>query len=381
MKAVMPFPNKRSMRDLGLIQNSVSKESLGSENVLISSKYETLESEQGAQPRYENDQVGWQENLEGEGICSQVYFELYDSKQEPPSMMALLDDFKAAISKGEFRIYLQPQVRLTDSKVVGAEALVRWLHPRFGLLAPGAFLPVIEKSGKIGTLSLWLLRECMLLSCAQAEPHKIRISVNLSVQDLESPNFPQQVEILLEQTGAQAAELCMEITESSAMRNPEQCLASMLRLRQLGFALSIDDFGTGYSSLSYLSKMPVDELKIDRSFITQLHDAKQREIVKAIIQLGLILKLRLIAEGVEDSAECELLESLGCHEIQGYLIASPMPALDFFVWLKACSGYCRELFLYPQVTIPSCQIDATAKHRLDSLCERYFKALRRCCLL
>nr|WP_301293686.1 EAL domain-containing protein [Pseudomonas sp. GGS8] len=266
---------------------------------------------------------------------------LYDPEQERlrQQARALLEDFDAAIAEGQLRIFLQPLVTLANGKIVAAEALVRWLHPHFGLLAPDAFLPVIEMGGKIGVLSLWLLRECMLLSRAQAPTRRIRISVNLSMQDLESPNFPQLVEALLKQTGAQATEFCMEITETSAMHNPEQCLTSMLRLRQIGFALAIDDFGTGYSSLSYLSKLPVDALKIDRSFITQLHDPKQQEIVKTIVQLGLILKLRLVAEGVEDPAVCELLESFGCHEVQGYLIAKPMPVVDFFVWLNACSGY------------------------------------------
>ncbi|WIE53129.1 EAL domain-containing protein [Pseudomonas sp. GM17] len=274
--------------------------------------------------------------------------------------MVLLDDFDTAIAKEELRVFLQPKVTLVDGRVVGAEALVRWLHPRFGLLAPNAFLPVIERAGKVCALSLWLLRKCMLLSCAQTQLQKIRISVNLSMQDLESPNFPQQVEGLLKQTGAQAAWFCMEITESCAMRNPEQCLASMLQLRQLGFTLSIDDFGTGYSSLSYLSRMPVDELKIDRSFVAQLHDSKQREIVKAIIQLGLALQLRLVAEGVENPTVCELLDSLGCHEVQGYLIAKPTPAADFFEWLNACSGYWLDIPLQNRLPTTSRQADTAA---------------------
>lgn len=304
MKPVTSYPSKISTQDFKLVENSYPKESLGKEDVYFSRKYEILESEQGkAQPMPDNNQINWQKNLTSEGACSCRV--LQASEQERLQTIALLDDFNTAIAKGELKVYLQPQVTIADNKIIGAEALVRWLHPRFGLLAPGAFLPTIEKYGKIGALSLWLLHECMLLSRSQMQPQKIRISINLSMLDLESPSFPQQVEILLKQTGAQATELCMEITESSAMHNPEQCLASMLRLRQMGFTLSIDDFGTGYSSLSYLSRMPVNELKIDRSFITQLHDSKQRDIVKAIVQLGLTLKLRLVAEGVEDSTVCD----------------------------------------------------------------------------
>jgi EAL domain-containing protein (putative c-di-GMP-specific phosphodiesterase class I) len=120
-------------------------------------------------------------------------------------------------------------------------------------------------------------------------------------------------------------------------------LASLLRLRQIGFALSIDDFGTGYSSLAYLSRLPVDELKIDRSFIVQLHCPEQQAIVKAIIELGLILKLRLVAEGVEEAETCAVLDRLGCHEVQGYLIGRPLPVAEFFTWMTAVGGYWRLL--------------------------------------
>lgn len=258
--------------------------------------------------------------------------------QECLQTMTLLHEFDTAISQGELKVFLQPQVSLLDNKIIGAEALVRWLHPRYGLLTPSAFLPAVEQHGKINTLSLWLIRECMLLSRTQTYAEKIRISINLSMRDLESASFPQQVDALLRETGAQATDLCMEITESSAMLDPKQCLVSMRRLREAGFTLSIDDFGTGYSSLSHLSKMPVSELKIDRSFISNLHDVKQREIVKAIIKLGLTLNVRLVAEGVEDLSVWRFLKRLGCHEVQGYLIAKPMPAIDFFTWLRACSG-------------------------------------------
>jgi diguanylate cyclase (GGDEF)-like protein len=269
----------------------------------------------------------------------------YDPEQERrrQQTMTLLDDFDTAIEGGELRIALQPKAALVDGKVTSAEALVRWQHPRLGLLMPGVFLPIIEHSGKVCALSLWLLRECMQLSRAQAQTWPIRISVNLSVQDLESPGFPGQVEALLKQTGARAEHICLEITESCAMRNPEQALTSLSRLRQIGFSLSIDDFGTGYSSLAYLSRLPVDELKIDRSFIVQLHRPEQQEIVRAIVQLGLILKLRLVAEGVEDPGACALLASFGCHEIQGYLIARPLPVTEFFAWLSACDGYWQLL--------------------------------------
>jgi EAL domain-containing protein (putative c-di-GMP-specific phosphodiesterase class I) len=257
--------------------------------------------------------------------------------------MALLDDFDAAIAAGELRVFLQPKIALSDGKVTSVEALVRWQHPRLGLLAPDVFLPFIEKNNRMCALSLWMVRECMQLSRGQMHSSRMRISVNLSVQDLESPAFPEQVEVLLKETAASAELICLEITESSAMRNPDQVLAALLKLRQIGFEISIDDFGTGYSSLACLWRLPVDELKIDRSFIAQLHRIEQREIVRAIVQCGLILKLRLVAEGVETPGACELLESFGCHEVQGYLITKPMPAVEFFVWLNACCGYWKLL--------------------------------------
>lgn len=264
----------------------------------------------------------------------------YDPEQElrRQQSMALLEDFDAAIDAGELRVFLQPKASLVNGRIAAAEALVRWQHPRLGLLPPGAFVPLIEQNGKIYGMSLWLLRECMHLSRQQTGASTVRISVNLSVHDLESPAFPKQVEQLLKHTGASAAQICLEVTESSAMRNPDQALVSLLRLRQIGFSLSIDDFGTGYSSLAYLSRLPVDELKVDRSFVAQLHRPEQQEIVRAIIQLGLILNLRMVAEGVEHAHACELLERFGCHEVQGYLIARPMPAAEFFVWLNACEG-------------------------------------------
>ncbi|WP_260955741.1 putative bifunctional diguanylate cyclase/phosphodiesterase [Pseudomonas citri] len=267
----------------------------------------------------------------------------YDPEQERrrQQMMALLDDFDGAIAAGELRVFLQPKAALGSGRVDAAEALVRWQHPCLGLLAPGAFLPIIEHNGKICALSLWLLRECMQLARAYANSRAVRISVNLSVQDLESPAFPKKVEALLQQTGARAEHICLEITESSAMHNPDQALASLSQLRRLGFALSIDDFGTGHSSLAYLSRLPVDELKIDRSFIAQLHRPEQQEIVRAIVQLGLIMNLRLVAEGVEHPDACDVLERFGCHEVQGYLIAKPMPVADFFAWLAACGGHWR----------------------------------------
>ncbi|MEO8644051.1 EAL domain-containing protein, partial [Pseudomonas sp.] len=269
----------------------------------------------------------------------------YDPEQERvrQQTLALLDDFDAAVTGGQLRIVLQPKAALIDGKVAAVEALVRWQHPRLGLLAPAEFLPIVEQSGKICALTLWLLGECMQLTRAHAQKWQIRISVNLSVQDLESISFPAQVEALLQQTGAKAENICLEITESSAMRNPELALASLLRLRQIGFALSIDDFGTGYSSLAYLSRLPVDELKIDRSFIVQLHCPEQQAIVKAIIELGLILKLRLVAEGVEEAETCAVLDRLGCHEVQGYLIGRPLPVAEFFTWMTAVGGYWRLL--------------------------------------
>ncbi|OCW24739.1 bifunctional diguanylate cyclase/phosphodiesterase [Pseudomonas aylmerensis] len=255
-------------------------------------------------------------------------------EQRRQQQMALLDDFDLAIEAGQMRVFLQPKASLQDRRIVAAEALVRWQHPRLGLIAPGVFLPIIEHNGRICALSLWLLQECMQLS----RTSEIRISVNLSVQDLESATFPAQVEALLKHTGANPALLGLEITESSAMHKPEQALAALRALRQLGFSLSIDDFGTGHSSLAYLSRLPVDELKIDRSFITHLHQPEQQAIVRAIIQLGLIMNLRLVAEGVEDPQACALLAAFGCHEIQGYMIAKPMPAPLFFNWLAACAA-------------------------------------------
>lgn len=270
---------------------------------------------------------------------------IYDPGQEAnrKSQLSLLGELKTAVEGNQLSTFLQPKINLNDGRICGVEALVRWNHPERGWIPPGQFIPFAEQTGKIRALTLWMLRECMLTSCHWAAlGRNVRISVNVSVNDTEDPAFAGMVQSLLEETGADAHNLCLEITESATMEAPDKVLEALRHLRSLGFKLSIDDFGTGYSSLAYLSRLPVQELKIDRSFILRLDQADGLQIARAIVELGHVLKLDVVAEGVETQAAWDTLVELGCDQVQGFLVAKPMPIVDFDAWYKRHKGYWRE---------------------------------------
>lgn len=268
-------------------------------------------------------------------------FMVYDAHQEEnrKSQLSLLGELKTAIEQHQLVAFYQPKVNLQDGYINSVEALVRWQHPERGWVPPNQFIPFAEQTGKIRSLTLWMLRECMQQSLRwNAAGRQLRVSVNVSVSDMEDPGFVSLVECLLNETGANAQDLCLEITESAVMGEPERVMAALRRLRELGFKLSIDDFGTGYSSLAYLSRLPVNQLKIDRSFILRLHEAEGIQIARAIVQLGHILKLEVVAEGVESAEAWQTVSSLGCDSVQGYLVARPMPQAEFDAWFSACNG-------------------------------------------
>ncbi len=251
-----------------------------------------------------------------------------------PESLSLLSELNRAILEGELRLFLQPKVNLQTGQVTGAEALVRWQHPTRGMVPPNDFIPFAEQTGKISALTIWVIREgARLTALWRAEGRPIVVSLNISTYDLRDASFVGRVTDLVKDQGARPADLRLEVTESGMMDDPESSLTVLNALRDVGFSLSIDDFGTGYSSLSYLQRMPVAELKIDRSFVRNVTAGSDgAELLDSIITLGHRMGLVVVAEGAETADECALLKNLGCDYVQGWFVAKAMPIADFENW-------------------------------------------------
>jgi diguanylate cyclase (GGDEF)-like protein/PAS domain S-box-containing protein len=244
----------------------------------------------------------------------------------------MLNSLRRAVANDELLLHFQPKVRLRGGAVVGAEALLRWQHPVRGMIAPSEFIPLAEESGLIIEIGAWVLRTAcaQCLAWQQAGYPALPISVNLSPRQLARDDLVELVAGTLQVTGLAPACLELEITESTVMRDVDQSLATLLRLKELGVKISIDDFGTGYSSLNYLKRFPVDTLKIDRSFVSDITtDADDAAIVKAVISLAHILNLSVVAEGVESEDQSRFLLENGCDAVQGYHFGRPMPPHQF----------------------------------------------------
>jgi diguanylate cyclase (GGDEF)-like protein len=254
--------------------------------------------------------------------------------------LSMLSELRRAVDGGELRLFLQPKVALADRRLVGAEALVRWQHPHRGLLPPADFVPFAEQTGFVRRLTLWVFEEAarQWATLAEGAP-SLRLSVNLSTRDLMDAELPAKFDALLRRAGAPASAFCLEITESAIMDDPARALATLEQLSAAGFKLSIDDFGTGYSSLAYLRRLPVDELKIDRSFVRGMcGNADDAKIVRSTIDLAHNLGLTVVAEGIEDAALVAALARLGCDEGQGYHLGRPQPLPAFRAWLRRGSA-------------------------------------------
>jgi EAL domain-containing protein (putative c-di-GMP-specific phosphodiesterase class I) len=251
--------------------------------------------------------------------------------------LSLLTELRRAVEQGELRLYLQPKLMLDTGRIGGAEALVRWLHPQRGLVPPMEFIPFAEQTGFIRTLTMWVFEEAARHWLAlQAEGLTLTLSVNLSTRDLLDPDLPQKFDALLVKHRVPAEAFCLEITESAIMDDPQRALGTLNRLSGLGFKLSIDDFGTGYSSLAYLKRLPVDELKIDKSFVlSMVEDLDDAKIVRSTIDLAHNLGLTVVAEGVENVKVWDMLRELECDEAQGYHMGRPMPSSEFPAWSTA----------------------------------------------
>lgn len=238
---------------------------------------------------------------------------------------------------GQFHLYFQPQLHIDTNRIVGLEALVRWFHPEWGSMPPAQFIPIAEDTGLIQPLGDWVFWE----SCRQlrilrdAGIADIRVAVNLSAQQLRHADLPAVVHGALACYDLKPTDLELEITESAAMQNPAATIAILNQLSDTGIVLSIDDFGTGYSSLSYLKNLPVQRLKIDRSFVQEIEVSRDdHAICSATIALGHHLDLELVAEGVESEGQRQLLEKLGCDVLQGFFYSKPLPATEILIFLK-----------------------------------------------
>jgi EAL domain-containing protein (putative c-di-GMP-specific phosphodiesterase class I)/GGDEF domain-containing protein len=251
--------------------------------------------------------------------------------------LRLIRDIYHAPAHNELSVVFQPKLRLADNSVHKLEALVRWHHSHFGDVRPDEFIALAEQTGSIGTVTRWVLDSVAAqMRIWHDSGLALQVAVNVSTRDLDDDAFPAYVDDLLQARHLDPALLTLEVTESAVMENPERNIANLHRFRALGFRLAVDDYGTGYSSLATLKRLPVHELKIDRSFIRELaHSADDAVIVGSTIDLAHAMGLQVVAEGVEETEALDWLRRHGCDEIQGYWLAKPMPAPGLLVWLQA----------------------------------------------
>lgn len=301
--------------------------------------------------------------VEGPGACIPYRHELHLRAMERNSIER---DLRVALAQRQFVLFYQPKVDINTGRINGAEALIRWQHPERGLISPDVFIPVAERCGFISEVSKWVLDEaCRQNSAWQAAGlPKIGIAVNVSAVDLRRPDLTDIVANTLVRHALSPQYLELEVTESMVMRDVDTVIGTLRRLRSLGIGIGIDDFGTGYSSLAYLKRFPVKRLKIDRSFVRDIADLRDGKVIpKVIIDLAHSLSVNVLAEGVEDAAQLEILRSLGCDEAQGYFLGRPMPAMEFELFLRhAPNG------LHPDAAIRHAVTVAPAKgHGLRSV--------------
>ncbi len=252
--------------------------------------------------------------------------------------LAMGNRLRSALKRDEFQLHYQPQLDMHDGKVVGVEALLRWNDPEQGMRSPAEFIPILEETGLIIPVGEWVLRK----ACTQARAWQyaglsnLRIAVNLSAKQFRQRELVKKVADVLNETGLSPETLELELTESVLMDDQNNARRVLTELKVMGALVALDDFGTGYSSLAVLKAFPVDTLKIDRAFIRDIaEDEDDRSICSAIIALGRALRLHVLAEGVEEESQVEILKRQGCHLVQGFLYARPMPADDVWSWLTA----------------------------------------------
>lgn len=268
-------------------------------------------------------------------------YTLYDPSLDSDSAdrLILLSDLRRAIEQEQFELHYQPKVDLISRRVMGVEALIRWRHPREGVMLPGRFIPLLEQTGLIRSLMPWLANEAMRFArCLQELGHPLTVSINLSVRNLLDPQLADTLAEPLAAHHLDPALIELEITESAVMDEPERACLMLERLSQMGFRLAIDDFGTGYSSFSYLKRMPVNTIKIDKSFVLgMLSDSNDTAIVRTSVELAHHLGLEIVAEGVETAELLESLTGIACDSAQGYFLSRPLTSDALIDWVRHSS--------------------------------------------
>ena len=273
--------------------------------------------------------------------------------QHSRDRLMLLSDLRRAVDADELTLAYQPKVCLKDPAKQHAEALVRWLHPVRGFVPPSDFIPFAEQTGYIRQLTQWVLKHA-IAQCAtwRRDGHPMNVSINISARDLIDAELPDQVAALLATHGCAAQWITLEITETAILDDPARALDNLQRLHALGCRLAIDDYGIGYSSLAYLRRLPVDELKIDKSFVANMAgDTGDAMIVRSTIDLAHNMGLAVVAEGVEDEAVLERLRELGCDMVQGYLLCQPIPEAAMTARLDAARPPRRQRKVAPRLRL------------------------------
>lgn len=268
-------------------------------------------------------------------------FALYDPAQDHyrSERLTLIGELRDAIKENQLVLHYQPKADLKTGRVIAAEALMRWQHPKRGMIPPMQFIPMAEHTGLIKPLTEWAIQTALRqIQAWKKEGIELAVAVNLSARNLLDPRLPHQIGRFLKEFGVASERLELEITESVIMADPLRAMDCLTQLNQMGLRLSVDDFGTGYSSLAYLKRLPVHELKIDQTFVQGLmKDRNDAAIVRAAIDLGHDMGLAQVAEGVEDQQTWHGLIALGCDMAQGFFLSRPLPAADLARWLRESS--------------------------------------------
>jgi EAL domain-containing protein (putative c-di-GMP-specific phosphodiesterase class I) len=269
---------------------------------------------------------------------------IYDPKDDQynPGRLTLMTELRQAIEQSQLCLYYQPKIDIQTNRCIGVEALVRWIHPIKGQIQPSAFVCSAEKSGTIKSLTQWVLRNAIEQSIQWSKQGlELDVSVNISARDFQDPELLHLIENLISVSELDPSNLTLELTESAVMTDTKRAFDSLSELDKMGIKLSIDDFGTGYSSLDYLKRLPVDELKIDRSFVVDMTTNKNdAAIVRSTIDLAHNLGLNVVAEGVEDQVALDLLKEMNCDAMQGYFTSRPLPAEKVIEFL---SEHCEKI--------------------------------------
>jgi len=267
-------------------------------------------------------------------------FAIYDEAmgQAAAKTLRLISELQHAVGNGELLLHYQPKVDTASGRLLGMEALVRWMHPEHGMISPAEFIPVAEETGMIVAIGRWVLREACRQNAAwqRAGLRPLRVAVNLSARQFRSDSLLDEIERALAETTLPASSLELEITESMVMEDPERVIGLLDKMRSRGIHLSLDDFGTGHSSLAYLKRFPIDCVKIDRTFIKDMpENTDDVAIARTIVAMAKSLGLATVAEGVETAEQFELLKAMGCDQVQGYFFSRPLPAGDFMDFYRA----------------------------------------------